>query len=114
MGKTIYFPCGTNPVSRTGKIPHLARSGSQLQHDIRFILPAHEASHIISVLKTPLLTQNAIEIEGYKKRLLPTHNHSPERETFKIPLAGVQVERKIDPVRIEHKSAQRIKKPHFC
>ena len=34
--------CGTKPVSRAGKI-----SGGQSQREIRFILPAHGAKHII-------------------------------------------------------------------
>ena len=37
--------CGTKPVSRA---LHLARSASQLQREIRFILPAHGARHIIN------------------------------------------------------------------
>ena len=33
--------------NKVGKIAHLARSGSQTEHRIRFILPARGASHII-------------------------------------------------------------------
>ena len=43
----INYTCGTKPVSQAGKI---ARSGSQSQREIRFILPAHGASHIIIIL----------------------------------------------------------------
>ena len=48
------FPCGTKPVSRAGKIGHLACSGSQSQREIRFFLPAYGASHIIIAV---ILTQ---------------------------------------------------------
>ena len=42
--------CGTKPVSRTGKMA--CRSGSQSQREIRFILPAHGAKHIIKQVIT--------------------------------------------------------------
>ena len=43
---------GQSGKSRAGKISHLARSGSQLEHRIRFNLPARGASHIIIVYTT--------------------------------------------------------------
>ena len=44
---TPNFPCGTKTVYGPGKIAPPSRSGSQSQRKIRFILPAHGASHII-------------------------------------------------------------------
>ena len=44
------FLSGHNPYPERARLLHLARSGSQSQREIRFILPARGASHIISII----------------------------------------------------------------
>ena len=44
------FSCGTQRHPERARYRHLARSGSQSQRRIWFILPAHGTSHIINVV----------------------------------------------------------------